>query len=230
MIFTLLLATQIAIAATKTEVQINICETQSQLEKKLDLKKWKKSEAEQTYFADNGDLNLFKRGWVFKITLEDENIKVTLKYNKATDADSEHDCEYDLHGDDRKWACRINNQMSFKEFQELQAANDLLLLLNEQQLNWLRKHSITIPWNTILTTAFRDQNFSQKVSDTKFVLGVSKNSRGTEFIELSSRADEKNEKAVQAKMHKYLKDHNINRCPNQGSIQTRLKLESFFNP
>ena len=234
MLLSLLLSTSLSFAASqKTEVQINICETQDQLKDKLQLSDWKKKDPEQSYFVDNQNLSLYKNNWVFKITLTaDSTIEVSLKNNKSgpEDKDDGKKCEYDLHGSTRKWACKVTNIVSEKDIQQAEASNNFLLLLNDDQLNWLRDNNVKIPTDAVMTDAFVDQDRTTKLKDLKITLGISKGTRGDEFIELSNRSDDGNEKDYQTKMLKYLKDNNVNVCADQGSIHTRMKLESFFRP
>ncbi len=237
--FLLLFLNVVAFASPKTEVQINICETYAAVSQKLNLQNWKPKAPEQSYFIENPSLDLFKQNWVFKVTVDAEHktADVSLKFNlPLANANLEQNselknekCEYDLHGDSKKMACKLSYSISYYEFERAQLNRDYSSLLSAEQLEWLRENKMTLPEQMAMTTAFTDQDFSGKSNDLKIVLGVSLGNKKEEFIEFSARSDEASEKETQNQLLEYLKNHDVKICKNQNSIYTRMKLESYFH-
>jgi hypothetical protein len=227
--FLLILLNSLVASASPTEIQVNICEPQASAQQKLDLIKWKNDATEQVQFIDNQDLSFYKSGWVLKISFNDKfKAKVTLKNNDAS-LDEEKDCEYDLHGDNKKWACKLSEKRDADKIKRAIVAKEINAIVSEDQLRWLSKYDRPLPPSADITNVFYESSYSLDVENLSLTLNFSRNSKGQEFNEISSRTDS-DEKTVQIKLLSYLKEHNINLCADQGPLLTRLKLQSFFKP
>lgn len=215
----------------KTEVQVNICESFNSLSAKLDLGNWKKKKSEQSLLVENRELFLYKRGWVFKAKLANTStVEITLKKNAGVRRidESSPECEYDLHGELKKMACKLSQTMALADFQQQSAAGNFSALLSRQQLDWLKSDDVELPQNLELTSAFLDEEYG--LSAAKYDLGVTTNASGREFIEISTRADSQIERQKQTELLQFLRDRGVSVCADQSAIQTRNKLDSFFNP
>lgn len=227
---------QIALAqnTSKTEVQVNLCESKQSLSAKLSLSVWKQKDSEVSYLLDNSKLELYQAGMVFKIKINTDTqlSEVILKHNQILNdhavVNTSADCEYDLHGEQKKLACKLVNPIPVDDFNRIVESQNYKALLSAEQLTWLNELQIQIPENLQMTSAFSDQDFSTKFKNLKFTLGVSVSAKNQEFIEISTRSPSADEKQTQKELLEYLKTKNANLCDDQNSIITRLKLESFF--
>lgn len=221
-----------------TEVQVNLCESLSSIESKLSLSKWSKKSSEETYFIESSELALYKQSWVFKAKVDKKNktAEITLKNNvplsrSLTDEYFQiKNCEYDLHGTAKKIACKLSHKIDLDQFNAYHQSQDYIRLLSREQLAWLNDEKVEIPNNLTMTTQFIDQDYSTTESSLKITLGVTKNTKKQEFIEISTRANSENEIVAQQNLLRYLKNKKVMLCDNQGAIMTELKLKSFFNP
>lgn len=213
----------------KTEVQVNICEHADVIQTKLGLENWKSKPTQETYYIENKDLSLFKKNWVFKASINSakNDVDIILKKNSPTAfSKALKKCEYDLHGDSKKLACKMINTISLNEFKHKIHKADYIGLLNDEQKDWLQKENLSIPNDVVLTTAFEDYAF---VNNNELEISITKNEQGTSFIEASSRSSEKKELALQKKILEFLKKHQVALCVDQRAQLTREKLESYFN-
>lgn len=233
--FQILLTGLIAFGAgTRTEVQVNICESSQELSRKLELQTWTQEETEESYLIENKNLELYNNSWVFKakINTSEDTVDIILKHNQAdptaTMADSRK-CEYDLHGTHKKYACKIENKISLAEFNTLQNTKSFPAMLSNEQLEWLNAENQPLPSDLEITTAFQDQGYTQKTKELKIQLGISTNTKRTEFTEISTRSKSTEDQATQQKLVAYLKTKNITLCADQGPLLTKLKLQSHFN-
>lgn len=230
----LLLQTALAQAPTKTEVQVNICESFKSVSEKIELSSWKAKAAEKSYFVDNAHLELYKSNLTFKAKVNEptEQVEIILKHNQLlTSSDvtsTSANCEYDLHGSQKKLACKVANVISISEFNRFSQNSDFTALLSAEQLNWLHELQTALPQNLQMTTEFQDIDYSSKLKNSKVALGLSKNWRQQEFTEISTRTTQNDELQAQTELLDYLKSKKIRICDDQNSIMTRLKLESFF--
>lgn len=230
----LLLTGLIAFAASpRTEVQVNICDPSHDLARKLELQHWTQEETEETYFIENKNLELYKNSWTLKARINntDETVDIILKHNQAdttaTITDSRK-CEYDLHGTQKKYACKIESQLTQADFNNLKNTNDFAAMLSNEQKSWLQAESQILPADLEITTAFEDQGYTLKTKDLKIQLGISTNKENTEFTEISTRSKSNEDQQTQQKLLAYLKQKNILLCTDQGPLLTKLKLESYF--
>lgn len=234
--FLILLLTQFTFAqtSTRTEVQVNICESMATLTEKLQLSAWKAKASQKSYLIDTKSLQLYASDLVFKVKLNPstEEAEITLKHNQILNGQKTQatsaDCEYDLHGTQKKLACKLSNVLTMNEFLRFVDNQDYLALLNSEQLAWLNELQIQIPPDLQMTFAFHDQDYTSKLQNYKITLGVTKNQRQNEFTEISIRTAENDEIQAQRELLTYLKSKNVHICADQNSIFTRLKLESFF--
>jgi uncharacterized cupredoxin-like copper-binding protein len=229
----LLATTSAAAASTKTEVQVNICESFATLEQKLHLASWQQDAPETSYMIENPHLDLYKSAWVFKVRTneQDQTAEVILKHNQADPNKNTNDtrkCEYDLHGAQKKWACKQSNIIALDDFKAQQNKKDFQALLSEDQKNWLTQENQSLPPNLEITTTFTDQGYETNTKDLKIELGLTKNIQNQEFIEISTRAKSAEAPKNQASLLNYLKSKSITLCKDQGPLMTRLKLESHF--
>jgi hypothetical protein len=229
MFLLLLFNSMVAHASPVTEVQVNICDSQTEVQQKLGLTAWQKQQAERVYYIDNRELAFFNSGWVLKVSFTDKSkAKIILKNNDA-DAAENKDCEYDLHGEEKKWACKLAEKKDAGKIQRMVDEKEINALLTDEQRQWLFTYNKNIPASAEITTSFTEQSYTLTVGEQVLNLNFGKNSKGREFNEVSSRTQD-DEKTVQSELVAYLKEHNINLCTYQGPVLTRLKLQSYFNP
>lgn len=219
-------------ASTRTEIQVNICEPSHDLAKKLELQNWTQEETEESYLIENRNLDLYKNSWTLKakINSTDETVDIILKHNQAdtSAATDSRKCEYDLHGTQKKHACKIVNNITQQEFNNLQNTKDFKAMLSQEQQTWLKTENQSLPNDLEITTAFEDKGYTLKTKDQKIELGISTNKEKTEFTEISTRSKSIEDQQAQTKLLAYLKSKSIILCPDQGPLLTKLKLESYF--
>ncbi len=132
----LLLQTAFAQAPTKTEGQVNICESFQSVYDKLDLSSWKAKTAEKSYLIDNSHLDLYKSNLTFKAKVIEkaDQVEIIVKHNQVlTNSDvisTSSDCEFDLHGSQKKLACKLTNAIFLSEFNRLRQNGEFTALLN----------------------------------------------------------------------------------------------------
>lgn len=236
-------------AYDKTEVQVNICESFEQTQEKLNLTSWLIEPEKETYFFETKNLKFYRQGWVFKasMTPQKSTVKITLKNNSPLSesisnsksisnitsyqiANEQLDvkCEYDLHGNDKKLACKLDSQISIDQFNELIEQKKYSDLLSADQRNWLKSKSVSIPKDLEMTDVIRDQNYENTLQGKKIVMGSSFDSRHNEYLEISVRTNKEYEKEVQSQLTHYLISNNVELCQDQGPVHTKNKLESYF--
>lgn len=228
-----------------TEVQINICESFDSVAKKLDLQKWQTGDPQSTQFIENTDLELYKQGWIFKIEKghDPNNLTVILKNNSpliamttkklavdAVTALKATKCEYDLHGTDRKLACKMKNKISLQDFNKAVRKNSFKDLLSDEQKKWFKDEGGLWPHNLQITSHFIDQDYTQSFSTKiqEIVLGVTRSKVGQEFIELSTRTSISEDQSAQTELINLLQAHSVQICQSQSSVHTLDNLKSFF--
>ena len=237
-----------AAANLLTEVQVNICDSAEQLESKLNLTAWKSKKPEQSYFIENKALHFYRKDWVFKVKLSPHKneAEVVLKKNSfinsttlesqteqlAVDLNLEKNeisCEYDLHGNQKKVACKLTRKISIQDFEQHRHRSDYSGLLSNDQLNWLNKEKVDLTDDLEMTSAFDDQDYVDEKKDQKVTLGITHNHKTESFIEASVRSPSDDAPEAQQQLLDYLKKRNVRLCADQTSIMTRRKLESFFS-
>lgn len=234
----ILIATAFLYSNLKTEIQVNLCGHFSTIESQLDLHKWNKKKSVETFFIDNKQLKLFNQGWVFKVRIDTDKSSaiVTLKKNEFQNSSEispvdiqDKNCEYDLHGNLKKLACKLSHEISLAQLRQHQQNEDYAGLLSPAQLAWLNNEKAELPVDLKMTSPFIDRDYVFNFEGLKIALGLTVNNKQQEFIEISTRSGSENELAEQKRLLDYLKSHDIHVCENQSSIMTKLKLESFFN-
>ena len=109
----LLLQTALAQTPSKTEVQVNICESFKSVSEKLELSSWKAKTIEKSYLIDNSHLDFYKSNLTFKAKVNEQTqqVEIILKHNQiltnSNATPTSADCEYDLHGFQKKLACKL---------------------------------------------------------------------------------------------------------------------------
>ena len=239
MLFEIATAAAFAFTSATTEVQVNICDSFSHVEDQLKVHKWNDKKPQSSYFIETPQLDLYAHNWVFKIQFhkKDDTVDVVLKNNAPTkppltpnsDERTEVKCENDLHGSQKKLACKMTFTLSWDEFDTALNRHDYFSMLSPAQQQWLRDENMQLPSTLEMTTVFKDQDYTNDLEkNLKMTLSQTTNANGKDFIEISIRTDEKSEHDVQNQLLSYLNDKNVKICADQGPLMTRLKLESFF--
>lgn len=242
MLFEMVTVTAFAFTVNTTEVQVNICDSASTVENHLHLHDWKDKKPQTSYFVENSQYALYKKNWVFKIQFhkDDDTVDVVLKNNAPTQQPLEPEtqdrtelkCENDLHGSQKKLACKMTASLSWEEYDAAIARRDYSSLLSRSQLRWLQIEEMSLPSDLEMTSAFTDQDYKQDLDKSKMTLtiteGADQHARQNEFIEISIRTDVKTELDVQKQLLAFLKQKNVKICDDQSPLLTRLKLESYF--
>lgn len=238
MLFEMATIAALAFTVNTTEVQVNICDSALSVENSLHLQNWNDKKPQASYFIENKQYTLYKNNWVFKIQFHenDDTVDVVLKNNAPSRQPLEPEtqdrtavkCENDLHGSQKKLACKMTSSLSWEEFDAASARHDFSALLSSSQLRWLQSENMVLPQDLEMTSVFKDQDYKQDLGQSKMTLTITSNERRREFIEISARSDEKNELSVQKQLLAYLKQKNVKICEDQSPLLTRLKLESFF--
>lgn len=250
---TILLYLLSAASVNTTEVQINICENFSVVTKKLDLQKWTHQDNQFTQFIENKNLDFYKQGWVLKIEKKEnsDTAAVVLKKNysfmsaalRISAATSQSPlksakCEYDLHGTEKKLACKIKNKISLRDFDKAIRSHSFNDLLNDDQKKWFKHEAGVWPHQLEVSSDFIDQDYTKPLAldltqspatvPIEVFLGFSRAQAGQEYIELSARPESLAEKITQTKLIELLQSHDVQLCADQGSIHTLDKLKSFW--
>lgn len=150
-----------------------------------------------------------------------------------TSEDGKISCEYDLHGNQKKLACKLTRKISIDEFEHYRQRLDYGGLLNNDQKEWLKTENVKWPDNLEMTTAFDDQDYVHEKAEPKITVGITHNDKAESFIEVSVRSKSDNESSDkdlldQQLLLDFLNNHGVQLCSDQSSILTRRKLESFF--
>lgn len=246
MLFEIATVTALAFTVNTTEVQVNICDSSAAVENRLNLRDWKEKKPQASYFIENKQYALYKNSWVFKIQFheDDDSVDVVLKNNAPsqpplkpdTQDRTELKCENDLHGTQKKLACKMTSSISLEEFDAAVARRDFAALLSSTQQRWLQNENMPLPSDLQMTNAFTDQDYKKDFAQSKMTLTITHGadetlSRGgpaPEFIEISVRTDAQNEIGTQKQLLTYLKQKNVKICTDQTPLLTRHKLESYF--
>lgn len=227
---------------TTTEVQINICDNFAVVASKLDLPKWHNDAAQSTQFIENTNLDFYQQGWVLKIEkqMAANEISVILKKNfpaltseittNKLSALKTAKCEYDLHGTDKKLACKMKNKISLRELNSILQTKSFKDLLSDDQKKWFKQENGIWPPDLQITADFTDQDYTQSLplSTEEIVLGITCTQTGQEFIELSSRTLTTQAQSAQITLIQFLQSKNVRVCADQSSVHTLDKLKSFF--
>lgn len=232
----LILSSLINLQDLNTEVQVNICDVKKNISQKIDLPSWKQKKSILTYFVESSQLELYKQSWVFRIRIDlnKNKAEVTLKQNTKLNSNSQLleskpiKCEYDLHGQDKKLACKMEHNLTIAEFDKARANNDWQTLLSPEQVAWLKRENVQIPKNLVFTSGFEENSYVAQKNEQEIEISISTNESQQEFIEASVRSTGQLELQNQQKLLAYLNLNEVILCENQSAILTRQKLESFF--
>lgn len=242
----LILGSIIGLSPPKTEVQVSICEPQQSLRSKLDPSQWNFKHKNQTYFIENPELVLWNQGWRIRIRVyADRNtVQVTLKknYTKAMSAEMQNDkpaeipkdanCEYDLHGQAKTFACKISNTIDVRHFDLALESNNWFTLLSKSQVKWLEDEGIMDDLlfrneDFVFAGPFKDRVYEKRNETPKVILELSE-AGGLQFFEISSRTRSVKENKLQEKLIRFLSESNVSICKNQNEQSTKIKLINFF--
>ncbi len=234
----LLLPPPTAVSPFKTEVQVNICDSVAGISTQLNLDLKKPKSDEISYYIENKNLDLFHQNWVFKIVKSSskQTATISLKNNDSEKTNSvinttakNKKCEYDLHGTFEKLACKMSSEIDLKTLEKNLHDQNYSELLSKEQKQWLSDSKITLPTDVTVSPAFSDRDYSIHNQIGTITFGVSTNFKGQEFLEISIRSDETEDKyKVQNTLIDFINSKKIQLCNDQGPINTRDKLESVY--
>lgn len=222
----------------KTEVQVNICDTVNHISTQLNLDLKNPQTDETSYFIENNNLDLYHQNWVFKIVKSSakQTATISLKNNDSEQMNAtvntsakNKKCEYDLHGTFEKLACKMNSEIDLKTLEKNLRDQNYFALLSKEQKQWLSDSNFILPTDVAISLAFSDRDYSIQNEFGTATFGLSTNFKGQEFLEISIRSSEKEDKyKVQSKLIDFINSKNIQLCTDQGPINTRDKLESVY--
>lgn len=222
----------------KTEIQVNICDSVAYISTQLNLDLKKPKSDETSYFIENKNLDLFHQSWVFKIVKNStkQTATISLKNNDSEQMNAtintsakNKKCEYDLHGTFEKLACKMSSEIELKTLEKNLLDQNFLALLSKEQKQWLSDSKITLPTDVSVSPAFSDRDYSIQNEFGTATFGLSTNYKGQEFLEISIRSGETEDKfKVQNRLIDFINSKNIQLCNDQGPINTRDKLESVY--
>lgn len=222
----------------KTEVQVNICDSTNHISAQLNLDLKKPKIDESSYFIENKNLDLFHQNWVFKIVKNSskQTATITLKNNDAkqmfakinTSAKNKK-CEYDLHGTFEKLACKMSSEIDLKTLEKNIHDQNYFALLSNEQKQWLSDSNVALPNDVRISSVFSDRDYTIQNELGSVTFGLSTNFKGQEFLEISIRSGETEDKYnIQSKLIGFINSKNIRLCTDQGPISTKDKLESVY--
>ena len=136
----------------RVEVQINLCSEPQEIIDRLGLEPAGAKPVEAWYF-ENTNLDLFRRGLVFRLRLKPKESELTLK---VADQDCSRvdpslipdngKCEYDLHGASLKSAVSLSTTLDERTVNDLLAGRSTLAqALSSAQIRYLRESTRAWP-------------------------------------------------------------------------------------
>lgn len=222
----------------KTEVQVNVCDSVSDVSTVFGLDLNKPQSDQTSFFIENKNLDLYHQDWVFKIikTPGSQTATISLKNNDSEKAASDANtsaknkkCEYDLHGTFEKLACKMSSEIDLKTLDKNLRDQNYFALLSKEQKQWLSDSGIILPNDLQVSPAFSDRDYQIQSQTFQPVFGISTNFKGQYFLEISLRAEATEDKyVVQKKLIDFLNTNNIQLCSDQSPINTRDKLKSVY--
>jgi hypothetical protein len=232
------------IESLKTEAQLTLCESYKTVAQKLELSKWKESREFESFLLDNPNLDLLKFGWVVRVRIDSksDSAEITLKKNTAINYSledvsfssddkiaSKPKCENDLHGNHKKLACKISHEISMSEFKTISKSKKYKDFLNKSQLEWLLREGVRWPTDLELAGPFKNKTYETLLDKNTVALDYSSFGPNAEFLEISSRVEEKDEIVALGDLEELAGGAGVSICADQHTSNSRKKLEAYFH-
>lgn len=210
------------------EHQMRLCDDDQSVLKKFELTDLTKNKLQKIFYLETHNHDFQTNFWSIRFRVRENEVEITTKLRSDKFIHSPPpyknvECEYDLHGTAKEYACKINSLISNKDFKRLlNGETNWTELMSGDQLNWLKREKALYQnafiWGTLENNRYKFDH--PKFGTITIDLVHPTNQDDVSYHEISIRYKESKSSNVKELFTQYVKESKVLLCPNQLDWQT----------
>lgn len=225
-------------SAFPVEVQINLCDSSKDIQKKLKLDA-ADSDRRSTFLFETESFEIMESHLTIRLRVEDGEGELAVKLGGMTPSQMRNweaegaSCEYDLHDGDllSTGTCKQTKDLKSPQVQSLISGKIAVAdMLSVDQRKMIAASAAKDELNSVMVLGpLQDRIWKIENSDfeKKLSFEVSKAPTGIEFLEISTRTPKEDAKETLKDLRNFLSEHGVSECSDQTG-QRRRKLEELL--
>ena len=219
------------VAATRAEVQVELCSPFPDIERSLKLRP--DGDPIQVWLFDDEALTLFERGVRVRLRAKAKSGDLTVKIANQDCAQVDArmvppkagKCEIDVHGANMSGTVSLSRKLSHKEWTDLVAGRTAAAdVLSAVQVAYLRDVAKVWPLPARLRSLGPKESRAYVMADKSYEVDVSKLPTGEQYVEMSHRVPAADARRAKDDLDTMLKRAGVTACEDQaGQAVNKLK-------
>jgi uncharacterized protein YjbK len=210
----------------KIEHQFRLCDSDESILEKFGIDEKSNTEIQgkkfKIYYVDTLDRLYNKSNWSIRFREKNNKVELTIKNKIDPIVDvskySNIECEYNLHGTTKEYACKLTSEVSINDFEKiLKGSKNWTTLLSKVQLELIKDlnvvHESAKVWGVL--DAERHQWNDKKLGAISVDLIHSEKDNSATYNEISIRYPVSNSNTFSKKFEEYLQNSGVGLCSDQ---------------